>query len=417
MKMRMMATAFCCVVMAVTHAQTETMRQVVDRGLEVATSQALLLAENGEIRPKLLPQNFDGKQLHYCSPAAWVSGFFPGVLWYLYENANKQHSSQESALLAYAKDYTHRVDTAQWITSNHDVGFMVNCSFGNGLRLTGDPYYKQAMIQAAKSLSTRFNKRIGCIKSWETRKGKWQYPVIIDNMLNLELLTEASKLSGNPTYKNMAVSHATVTMKNHFRPDFSCYHVVSYDTISGKPHAKNTHQGYADESAWARGQAWALYGYTMMYRETGNRKFLRQAVNVGKYIAKRLPEDFVPYWDFDDPRLTGKHMENERAQFYLQHTPVPKDASAAAVCASAYLELSQYVGHNESKAFRTLAENMLRSLSSPTYLAKPGEQGGFILKHSTGNLGKNSEVDVPLSYADYYYVEALTRWEKLFGNQ
>lgn len=396
----------------------QDMQTVVDRALDRATSQALLLAHATENKEGSLPKNYRGGRLRFCSPTSWVSGFFPGVLWYLYENAREGDDAvgnNAEELLSYAKVFTERLDSVKWVTNNHDVGFMINCSFGNGLRLIGDPYYKEVMIQAARSLATRYNSRVGCIKSWQTVKGKWQYPVIIDNMLNLELMTQATKLSGDKQFEDMAVSHSIVTMKNHFRPDYSSFHVVSYDTITGQPHAKNTHQGYADQSAWARGQAWALYGYTMMYRETGRREFLKQAVRVGKYISKRLPIDYIPYWDFDDPRITGRSMENEKADFYRKHLTVPRDASAAAIYASAYLELSQYVTGKEAKHFRTLAENIIRMLSSQEYLAEPGEQGGFILKHSTGNMAKNSEVDVPLTYADYYYVEALMRLKHLLN--
>ena len=197
----------------------------------------------------------------------------------------------------------------------------------------------------------------------------------------------------------MADSHAQTTLRHHFRDDYSCYHVVSYDTLSGQPHFKGTHQGYADNSAWARGQAWALYGYTMMYRETGKTEYLEQARKVASYIKNHpnLPDDKIPYWDFDAPDIPA----------------APRDASAAAVMASGLIELSQLDKSKEGADWLELAEMQIRSLSSPEYLAEPETNGGFILKHSVGNYNKNSEVDVPLSYADYYYVEALLRLKKL----
>jgi hypothetical protein len=323
---------------------------------------------------------------------SWVSGFFPGVLWYLYENDPTEE------LKRYAELYTSRVEPAKNMTSTHDLGFMLYCSFGNGYRLTHDSTYLEVLKTGSKSLATRFNSKIGAINSWGAR-GKWQYPVIIDNMMNLEMLSFVAKKTGKESYMDMINAHAQTTLKQHFRPDNSCYHVVSYDTITGLPHAKNTHQGYADESAWSRGQAWALYGYTMMYRETGKPEYLEQARKVARFIKNHpnLPSDKVPYWDFDAPDIPN----------------TPRDASAAAVMASALIELSQLDKSEEASAWFDLAEAQIRSLSSPDYLAEFGTNGGFILKHSVGNLNKNSEVDVPLSYADYYYVEALLRLKKI----
>jgi len=241
---------------------------------------------------------------------------------------------------------------------------------------------------------------IKAIRSWDfTNNGKWQYPVIIDNMMNLELLTWASKTTGDNRFHDIAVTHANTTMENHFRDDYSCYHVVSYDTITGKPHIKMTHQGYADESAWARGQAWAIYGYTMMARETGSPEYLAQAKHIARFLMNHpnMPADKVPYWDFDAPNIPD----------------APRDASAAAIMASALIELSQLDKSDEAKSYLDFAEQQVRSLSSPEYLAEKGTNCNFVLKHSTGHLPGNSEVDVPLSYADYYYVEALMRLKKL----
>ena len=240
----------------------EPIKAVVERGLDRATSQSLILAKDILDEEGKLPRTFEGGEVKTTSFKAWVSGFFPGTLWYLYEN----NPTEELKMLARA--YTVRVEEAKHVTSHHDVGFMLYCSYGNGYRLTNDSSYLDVMKTGAESLATRYNPTVGLIKSWETRD-KWQYPVIIDNMMNLEFLLFASQVTGDKRYLNMANAHAAKTMKHHFRPDYSSYHVVSYDTITGLPHAKNTHQGYADESAWARGQAWGVYSYTMMYRETG----------------------------------------------------------------------------------------------------------------------------------------------------
>ncbi len=370
----------------------EALSEVVERGLNVSRQQAMFLAKELENQEGKLPRTYENNELKTVSYKSWVSGFFSGVLWYLYEN----DSTEE--LKKYAELYTSRVESAKNMTSTHDLGFMLYCSFGNGYRLTHDSTYLTVLKMGSKSLSTRFDSKIGAINSWGTR-GKWQYPVIIDNMMNLEMLSFVAKETGEKSYLDMINAHAQTTLKQHFRPDNSCYHVVSYDTITGLPHAKNTHQGYADESAWSRGQAWALYGYTMMYRETGRPEYLEQACKIARFIKSHpnLPTDKVPYWDFDAPDIPNTF----------------RDASAAAVMASALIELSQLDKSVDASAWFDLAEMQIRSLSSPDYLAKPGANGGFILKHSVGNLNKNSEVDVPLSYADYYYVEALLRLKKI----
>jgi uncharacterized protein YyaL (SSP411 family) len=251
-------------------------------------------------------------------------------------------------------------------------------------------------VNAAKSLSTRFSTVTGTIKSWD--KQKWKYPVIIDNMMNLELLTQATKLTGDSSFYKIALSHADTTMKYHFRPDGSSYHVVNYNTSNGGFEERVTHQGYADESSWARGQGWGLYGYTMMYRETGKKEYLEHAIKIANFIASHpnLPKDKIPYWDFDAPNIPNEL----------------RDASAGAVIASALVELSTFTDRKLSKKYRTLAEQMIRTLASSAYLAEPGQNGNFILKHSVGFMAKNSEVDVPLTYADYYFVEALLRNKK-----
>lgn len=367
------------------------MRAVIDKGLDAATVQSKKMAESLIEQNDKLPRTIGKRNVFTTSNAgAWTSGFFPGVLWYLYE------ASGDDSLKQYAKNYTKRVEKEQFTTNNHDVGFILYCSFGNGWRLTGNDDYKKALLQGAQSLSTRFNPTVGCIKSWNRKP--WQYPVIIDNMMNLELLLWASQNSEQTKFGEMARSHADVTMKHHFRPDYSCYHVVSYDTITGQPEAKCTYQGYADDSDRSRGQAWALYGYTMMYRETKQKKYLDQAIHVARFIMAhpQLPEDKIPYWDFDDPDIPA----------------TPRDASAGAVIASALIELSRYTKGRFSKECLAVAETQLKTLTSPEYLAEPGTNCNFILKHSVGNKPKNREVDVPLTYADYYYVEALLRYKK-----
>lgn len=331
----------------------------------------------------------------------WTSGFFPGTLWYIYE-----YSKKEEWKVA-ANRWTLALKREQWNTTTHDLGFMLYCSYGNGLRLTGNKAYVSPLLNGAKSLSTRFHENVGLIKSWDRfppngPDSLFAYPVIIDNMMNLEYLTWASKYSGNKRFATIAMTHANNTLKNHFRKDNSCYHAVCYGD-NGKVLAKKTWQGFSDSSSWARGQAWAIYGYTMMYRETKKIEYLQQAEKVAKFYLNHpnLPTDKIPYWDFNAPKIPNEE----------------RDASAAAVVASALLELSGYVPAKKQYYFNA-AETMLNSLSSNEYTYPIGEGHGYILKHSVGFKPKGGEIDVPLVYADYYYLEAILRYKKLkMGNE
>lgn len=385
-------------VIAVSSAKGQTaeepMTQVVKRGIDRATAQSLILAEGLKAKKDALPRTFEKGRLQTIRYDHWVSGFFPGVLWMLYE------AQGDAKLRQYAEMYTDRVEPAKRVTNTHDLGFMLYCSFGHGYRLTGNQHYFDVINEGTQSLLTRWNEKLGVIKSWESGP-RWQYPVIIDNMMNLEMLCFMTRETGNRRYERIAEKHANTTIKNHFRMDFSTFHVVSYDTITGQPHAKNTHQGFADGSSWARGQAWGLYGFTMMYRETMNPKYLKQAQEIGKFLMNhpRMPKDKVPYWDFDAPDIPQ----------------AKRDASAAAVMASAFIELSQLDPSELAPQWLSMAEKQLRTLSSSDYLAKEGEQGGFIIKHGVGFYRAGAEVDVPLTYGDYYYVEALMRMRKLLA--
>ncbi|WP_316823840.1 glycoside hydrolase family 88 protein [Pedobacter miscanthi] len=320
----------------------------------------------------------------------WTTGFFPGSLWYGYELTGDKKLAEK------AKAFTLALDSARHITNTHDLGFMLFCSYGNAYRITQDKTYLPALEEGAKNLAARFNPKIGVIRSWDF--SWWHYPVIIDNMINLEYLYWSSKEFNKPAYATIASTHATTTIKNHFRKDFSSYHVVDYDPATGKVLRKATHQGLTNESAWARGQAWGLYGYTMCFENTKNPAFLAQAENIAKFIMNhpRTPKDKIPVWDYD---VHNALEEDERA---------PRDASAAAVIASALLDLSTQV--KDGQKYFTYAEDILKSLSSDQYLAKPDENKYFILKHSTGAMLYNSEIDTAIDYADYYYLEALKRY-------
>lgn len=385
---------FCILTSGCTPAnQEEPMQAVIERGLQTAGKQALQMAEILKNQDKKLPKTLKNGELETSNASAWTSGFFPGELWYLYEHTKNETFKE------YAELFTARLEEIQYCTTHHDVGFMLYCSYGNGYRLTGNSAYKDVLVTGARSLSTRFRDHIGLMRSWESNAKVWQYPVIIDNMMNLELLMWAFRTTGEQRFKDISLSHADKTMENHFRPNYSCYHVVSYDTITGQPHCKVTHQGIADESTWARGHAWALYGYTMMYRESKKPEYLALAQHVGAYLMNHpnTPADRIPYWDYD-----------------AEVTPeTPRDASSAAIMASALIELSTHLGKDKGQKYLDYAEQLLRSLTSSEYLATAGSNGHFTLMHSTGNLPANSEIDVPLSYADYYYVEALLRMKKL----
>jgi hypothetical protein len=369
--------------------------QVIDSALQKAVAQYKYM---GTVLPAdKFPKTWYPltKKIETSNSSWWCSGFYPGSLFYLYEY------SKDPALLAEANRIDKVLEKEKLNKGTHDLGFMMYCSFGNANRLAPSKEYEEILLTSARSLSTRFNPTVGCIKSWD--HGTWKFPVIIDNMMNLELLFWATKVSGDSSFYKIAVTHANTTMKNHFRADNSSFHVIDYDPATGSVHEKKTAQGYADYSAWARGQAWGLYGYTVMYRCTKDPKYLAQANKIAAFITKHpnLTADKIPYWDYDSPDIPATY----------------RDASAASITASALLELSKYAGAEKASAYVSYAEQIIRALSTKAYTAPIGENGGFILKHSTGHLPGNSEVDVPLTYADYYYIEAMMRYKAMKGKK
>lgn len=382
----LMTPAFC-------HAENNDISNVINNDINFSTRQySLMLQQIGREGKVRIPKTIDklGRMV-YIPIDDWCSGFFPGSLCYLYQLTN------DKSWLLQSKRFTEALDSIQYLTWHHDVGFMIGSSYLNIYRLNPNKAYKKAIIQTAKSLCTRFRKKAGVIQSWNVDRGwqskrGWTCPVIIDNMMNLELLFEATRLSGDSTYWKVAVSHANKTLENQFRKDGSCYHVVDYDPNNGAVLHRQTAQGYADNSAWARGQAWAVYGYTVCYRYTHDRKYLDQAVKTLNFVMQNpnLPEDLIPYWDFDAPNIPNE----------------PRDVSSAACIASALYEMNNYLPDN---GYTSLADRIIRSLSSPKYRAPLGKNGCFLLMHSVGSIPHNNEIDVPLNYADYYFLEALTR--------
>lgn len=338
----------------------------------------------------------------------WTDGFFPGTLWYLYELTGEDIWKQR------ADAWTLPLEPLKDLTSHHDIGFLMYCSFGNGYRLAANDKYRDILIHSANTALTRFNPIVGSIESWNYRKAwndttEWFYPVIIDNMMNLELLFWATKATGDNRFRDVAIQHANTTMKNHIRPDFSCYHVVDYDEITGEVKDRATCQGFSDNSAWARGQAWGIYGFTMMFRETGDSTYLHTAKGMADFFINHpnLPDDMIPYWDFNAGQEGYiPEWDYNPAQFSV----IPRDASAAAITASALFELQGYL---KDKKYLDAATKMLHSLASPAYRAQLGANANFILMHSVGSIPHKNEIDVPLVYADYYFVEALLRYKNL----
>ena len=366
----------------------ESMKQLSDRVFELAEYQFAKMDE--QLTETTVPKSTRFGLLVPSESKSWTSGFYPGSLWYTYLYTGNEE------IKALAEKNTEKLYIETQVVRSHDIGFMVNCSYGNAYRITGDEKYREPFINAAHLLATRFNPTVGLTLSWNVtpKRKHWHYPVIIDNMMNLELLTKAHKLSGVDSLLNVALTHANTTMKNHFRPDYTTWHVVDYDPETGDIRMKVTHQGYADDSAWSRGQAWAVYGYTMMYREVSEPAYLAQAENIAKMLLERLPEDGIPYWDFDSPDAPDSQ----------------RDASAGAIMASAFIELSGYTADKQlSKALMKMAEKQIRTLASDEYLAQPDRNGYFLLKHSVGSYPSDTEVNVPLTYADYYFLEALLR--------
>ncbi len=356
-----------------------------------AANQYKVLAKN--LPADKFPKTFypANRKYEFSNSGWWCSGFYPATLFYLYQQ------TKDAFLLKEGTRMLSLLEKEQFNKSTHDLGFMMYCSFGNAKTIKPSKKYNEILINSAKSLSTRFNPTVGCIKSWDGKPN--EFLVIIDNMMNLELLFWATRETGDSSFYNIAVTHANTTMKNHFRPDHSSYHVINYNSTDGSIIQKKTAQGAADSSAWARGQVWGLYGYTATYRDTRDTKYLQQAIDIAEFLINHpnLPEDKIPYWDFNAPGIPD----------------ALRDASAGAIMASALIELSHYTDLPVAKKYLAVAEKILKTLSGNEYKAILGFNGGFLLKHSVGSKPANSEVDVPLTYADYYFIEAMKRYIQL----
>lgn len=390
-------------------------RQFLQDNFAFAQAQTRHMLSEANKYDTLFPRTIDDKGLLKLSDKyEWTSGFFPGSLWYLYQ-ATGNDSIRQQALA-----WTEKLESLKTFTQHHDLGFMMYCSYGNAYRLTKNETYKSLLVQSARSLSTRFSTKTGSIRSWNKfgswdGKNKYDYPVIIDNMMNLELLFFGARASGDQQLRKVAITHAENVMKNQVRPDGSCYHVVCYDEKTGKVLTRETAQGYADNSTWSRGQSWGIYGFTMTYRETKDPRFLNTAIKMADFYVNHpnLPSDKVCYWDFN----ANQNGYTPSARSKAPLTPANyRDVSAAAITASALLELSTFAGE-KGKTYKEVAVKILHALSSDVYRADLGGNGGFLLKHSVGSIAHGSEIDVPLVYADYYYLEALNRYRNLLENK
>ena len=379
-----------CLVSVGVFAQTGTNKAIAfaarqfDYSLHCVDSVLQQNPEKAWVEPRSI--NSDGT-LRMIGMRDWCSGFYPGSLWYLYEL-----TGEEKYAVA-ADDYCRRIEKEQFDTSSHDIGFKMNCSFGNGFRVTQNAEYQNILIQSAKTLIQRFNPVVGAIRSWDWNNEIWQFPVIVDNMMNLELLFSATELTGDSIYHYIANTHAMTTLKNHFRDDYSSFHVVDFNPETGYMNLKQTIQGYADGSAWARGQAWGLYGFTMAYRYTGNILYLKQAQRIAGFIFRHsnLPEDGIPYWDFNAPLIPEE----------------PRDVSAACITMSALYELSQLASEC-SEEYIQLADKLMNSIIT-SYLSPEKTNFGFLLMHATGHHPANDEINTSINYADYYFLEAMVR--------
>jgi len=407
MKLNTLIIAVAVIIFATACADKEK-ENFIKENVEFAVAQTdKMLEQVGEPTGKNYPRTMknDG-ELATTGMYDWTPGFFPGSLWYLYE------LTDDEKWKGIAEKWTTSLEPLKTFTGHHDLGFMMYCSYGNAERLAPKPEYKDILVESANSLSTRFSDKTNAIKSWNrftthNRDFESSYPVIIDNMMNLEMLFYASKVTGDKKYYDIAVKHSDVTVKNHFREDYSTYHVISYDTITGEAVNKATGQGFSDNSVWSRGQAWAIYGFTMVYRETKDPKYLDVATKAADLFIKNLPEDLIPLWDFN---VGMEGYVPGTSSYAVEFQEKLRDASAAAITCSALFELGELTNN---KSYIDTAIKMLHSLASPSYRAELGKNADFLIMHCVGSIPHKSEIDKPLVYADYYFLEALVRYKNL----
>lgn len=391
---------------------SENEQRLVEKGFERAAQQYELMYEATPLGMYPRTVNNSGEtRLIGAEPlksgANWTNGFYPGVLWMLYAHTG------DVQWKAKAEKVTRALEVQKNQIYHHDIGFIIMASFGKAYEYCPSEYYKNVIVHAAVSQLSRFSEITGTTKSWDqwtSRGGTYTtyYPVIIDNLMNLDLLFKAYELTGDEKFLKPALSHADKTMANHIREDGSAFHLVAYNPETGEVDARKTSQGFSDSSAWSRGQAWAIYGFTMCYRFTKKPEYLETAMKAADFFInhKNLPEDYIPYWDFNIGEFTDYEWAYDPERFEEE----PRDASAAAATASALLELKNYVDDPaKAQQYRDAAVKMLSSLASPAYMAERGENNYYLLMHSVASVPHNSSIDKPETYADYYFLEALLK--------
>jgi rhamnogalacturonyl hydrolase YesR len=371
------------------------MSSVIEKSVSQYTNLVRVSKEANDI-PRTLEKDGSIRWISFAKKKEvldWTAGYFPGTLWYLYELTGDSIWMNEAI-------HFQKLNIDDLQRDYMDVGFIANNSFGHGYRITGNDTFKEQIIKAADVVYNRFDPRVGFLLAWDADKGwqgtrGWQYPVIVDNMANMEILFIASELTGNPKYKEAATTHANRTMQVHYRDNMSAYHVVDLDSVTGEIRSKQTAQGYAPESRWARGQAWGLYGFTATYKHTKDSVYLIQAQKIADYIWNnaKVKDGCIPYWDYDAPNIPNE----------------PVDASAAAITASALIELGAYLGEE----YFNRGKKIVETLASDEYLAQIGTNGNFLIKHCVGSIPHKSEIDVPVIYADYYFLEALLKLKNI----
>lgn len=387
----------CSTTQQVAPRASKSLVPTIDQRYRHASTQYKLMMD--ELPEDKLPKTFvkAHNYLETSGPDWWTSGYYPGTLLRLYEQTG------DSLLLKEAQRTLTLLAKQQNNSKSPDLGFIIYNSFGRAMQTIPEVDYHKVLLASAKTLAKRYDPKVKAIRSWDTRQNDKEFILVIDHLMNLELLFWAFRATDDSSYYKIAVSHAETVLKNHFRPDYSIYQIVHLDTKTGKLKQRRNAQAYGDESTWSRGEAWALYGFTMLYRETGDISYLAQATHIADFILDHpnLPKDMIPYWDFDTPEIPNTY----------------RDASAGAISAAALLELCGYLEESMAKKYFKAGETMIETLASPEYTALLGTNGGFILMHGAGYIPVMAEVDVPLPYADYYYLEALTRYKAIIGKK
>ncbi|QQA43385.1 glycoside hydrolase family 88 protein [Pelagovum pacificum] len=326
----------------------------------------------------------------------WTAGFWPGQIWLAYEHTGDpvfRHAAQIQV-----QSFLHRIEN-RIATDHHDMGFLYSPTCVAAWKLVGDEDGKRAAILAADQLLERFQPVGQFIQAWGRKGNPDEYRYIIDCLLNLPLLYWATRETGNETYREHALIHARTTLAHSIRPDNSTWHTFYMDPETGEPVRGVTNQGYADDSSWARGQAWGVYGMALSYRYESLPEYLETFEKLLDYYLSRLPDDLVPYWDMI-------YTDGEE----------PRDSSSALIVACGLLEMADLVNEDDPRAsgWRELARRMVGSIVRDYAVTDPAVSNGQVLhgtysKSTPYNTCKGEGVDECVSWGDYYYIEALTR--------